>query len=344
MRVVRLHAAGDLRPHEEPEPVPGPGEELVRVTAVGLCGSDRHWFVDGGIGDATLSRPLVLGHEIAGIVESGPRHGLRVAIDPADPCGQCDVCMAGRSNLCASLRFAGHGSTDGGLRSRMAWPRRLLHPLPDAIPDAEGALLEPLAIAIHAVDLGEVRPGMSAGVYGCGPIGLLLVQLLRLIGCAPIIATDRLAHRVAAARTMGATDALRVDPDPKDPDAARPASSVAESSVDVAFEVAGEDDAVADAVRSVRPGCRVILVGIPADDRTSFRASVARRKGIQLLLCRRMTARELPRAIRLVEAGGLELASLISERHGIEAVGSAFASLVDRRGLKIIVEPAPADA
>lgn len=344
MRVVRLHAAGDLRPHEEPEPVPGPGEELVRVTAVGLCGSDRRWFVDGGIGDATLSRPLVLGHEIAGIVESGPRRGLRVAIDPADPCERCDLCMAGRANLCVSLRFAGHGSTDGGLRSRMAWPGRLLHPLPDAIPDAEGALLEPLAIAIHAVDLGEVRPGMSAGVYGCGPIGLLLVQLLRLIGCAPVIATDRLAHRVAAARAMGATDALRVDPDPKDPDAARPASSVAESSVDVAFEVAGEDAAVADAVRSVRPGCRVILVGIPADDRTSFRASVARRKGIQLLLCRRMTARDLPRAIRLVEAGGLELASLISERHGIEAVGSAFASLVDRRGLKIIVEPAPADA
>jgi len=344
MRVVRLHAAGDLRPHEEPEPVPGPGEELVRVTAVGLCGSDRLWFVDGGIGDATLFRPLVLGHEIAGIVESGPRRGLRVAIDPADPCGRCDLCMAGRSNLCASLRFAGHGSTDGGLRSRMAWPGRLLHPLPDAIPDAEGALLEPLAIAIHAVDLGEVRPGMSAGVYGCGPIGLLLVQLLRLIGCAPVIATDRLAHRVAAARAMGATDARRVDPDPKDPDAARPASSVAESSVDVAFEVAGEDAAVADAVRSVRPGCPVILVGIPADDRTSFRASVARRKGIQLLLCRRMTARDLPRAIRLVEAGRLELASLISERHGIEAVGSAFASLVDRRGLKIIVEPAPADA
>ncbi|MGH2603768.1 MAG: alcohol dehydrogenase catalytic domain-containing protein, partial [Dehalococcoidia bacterium] len=190
MKALRLHAAGDLRFHEEREPIPEAGEELVRVTAVGLCGSDRHWFAEGGIGDATLDRPLILGHEIAGVVEDGPRRGLRVAVDPADPCQRCETCLSGHANLCPGLRFAGHGETDGGLRTLMAWPRRLLHALPDSIGDAEAALLESLGIAVHAAALGEVQPGMSAGVYGCGPIVLLLLQLLHAIGCRPIVATD----------------------------------------------------------------------------------------------------------------------------------------------------------
>ena len=328
MKALRLHAVGDLRLHEERDPTPAPGESLVRVTAVGLCGSDRHWFADGGIGDATLTRPLVLGHEIAGVVEAGPRRGERVALDPADPCRRCEVCLGGRGHLCPDMRFAGHGETDGGLRSLMAWPDHLLHPVPDAIADAEAALLEPLGIALHAIDLANVRPGTSAAVHGCGPIGLLLVQLLRGMGCGPIVATDLLPHRVEAARAAGATHARSaLDP--------RPDAVV----VDVAFEVAGEDAAVAEAVRDVRPGGRVILVGIPADDRTSFPASVARRKGLAILLCRRMTSADLPRAIRMAASGRVDLASLVSERHPLDAFQAAFEALVERRALKIVVEP-----
>jgi L-iditol 2-dehydrogenase len=329
LKVLRLHAAGDLRLHDEPDPTPAADEELVRVTAVGLCGSDRHWFAEGGIGDATLTTPLVLGHEIAGAVEHGPRRGLRVAIDPARPCLRCELCRAGRGNLCLQLRFAGHDRTDGGLRTRMAWPQRLLHPVPDSITDAEAALLEPLGIGLHAMDLGEVRMGMSAGVYGCGPIGLLLVQLLRAMGCGPIVATDLMPHRVSAAGAMGASEARLAASDAGDL-----------PSVDVAFEVAGEDAAVADAVRSVRPGGRVVLVGIPADDRTSFPASAARRKGLSLVLCRRMRAPDLPRAIRLVDAGRIQLGPLISERHTLDDAEAAFTSLVERRGLKTVIEPA----
>lgn len=328
MKALRLHAAGDLRFHEEREPIPAASEELVRVTAVGLCGSDRHWFAEGGIGDATLARPLVLGHEIAGVVEHGPRRGLRVVVDPADPCEGCETCLSGHANLCPDLRFAGHGETDGGLRTLMAWPRRLLHALPDSISDAEAAVLEPLGIALHAVALGDVHQGMSAGVYGCGPIGLLLVQVLHAIGCTPIVATDLLPHRLDAARQLGATHAVRVDVD-----------TAELREVEVAFEAAGEDAAVADAVRSVRPGGLVILVGIPSDDHTSFRASAARRKGLTLVLCRRMTGRDLQRGIRLVSDGGIDLGPLVSERFPLADADAAFAALVQRRGLKILIEP-----
>lgn len=327
MKAARLHAARDLRLHDEPDATAGPEEELVRVTAVGLCGSDRHWFTTGGIGDATISRPLVLGHEIAGTLVDGPRRGMRVAIDPADPCGRCDICRAGRANLCPTLRFAGHGSTDGGLRSLMAWPGRLLHPLPDAIADDEAALLEPLGVALHAIDLAEVPAGSRVSVHGCGPIGLMLIQLLRGLGAETIVATDPLPHRIEAARLLGATDARLVgEPGPS-------------STVEVAFEVAGEAAAVSSAIDAVRPGGQVVLIGIPDDDVTSFPAAAARRKELTLSLCRRMTASDLPRAIALVATGRVELRPLISARLPIERAAEAFAALVDRRGLKTIVQP-----
>lgn len=329
MKALRLHAVGDLRLHDEADPASVAGESLVRLTAVGLCGSDRHWFADGGIGDATLTRPLVLGHEIVGVVEGGPRGGERVALDPADPCRHCELCLRGLGHLCPTLRFAGHGEADGGLRTFMSWPTHLLHRLPDTIGDLQAALLEPLGIAIHALDLGEVHAGMSAGVYGCGPIGLLLVRLLRAVDCGPIVATDPLPHRVEAARASGATHALT----------ALDSRAADRIEVDVAFEVAGEDAALADALTDVRAAGRVVLVGIPADDRTSIQASMARRKGLTLLLCRRMATSDLPRAIRLVDSGRVDLSGLVSERYPLADAHLAFEALVQRRGLKVVVEP-----
>ena len=327
MKALRLHGPDDLRLHDEPEPSAGPGEVVVRVAAVGLCGSDRHWLVEGGIGDAGLDHPLVLGHEFAGVVTSGPRAGERVAVDPAAPCGACDSCAAGLEHLCPRVRFAGHGSTDGALRTLLAWPERLVHPVPDTLTDVEAALAEPLGVALHAFDLGHVRPGAGAGVFGCGPLGLLLVQLLRMAGATPIVATDALAHRVAAAEDSGATHALvRGSPIPV-------------RGLDVAFEAAGDDGAVDDAIASLRPGGRLVLVGIPDRDRTSFCASAARRKGLTMLLSRRMTGADLPRAVRLAAEGRVDLAPLVSERFALDEWPGGFASLRERRGLKVVIEP-----
>ncbi|MFZ0160346.1 MAG: alcohol dehydrogenase catalytic domain-containing protein, partial [Kineosporiaceae bacterium] len=179
MLAARLFGAGDIRVLGEEVPTPAGGERLVRVTATGICGSDLHWYAEGGIGDARLSRPLVIGHEAAGVIVSGPRDGERVAIDPAIPCGHCELCQAGHHNLCPRVGFCGHGRTDGALRQYLAWPEHLLHPLPDALSDADGAMLEPLGVAVHAHDLGHQAVGATVAVIGCGPIGLCLVQLAR---------------------------------------------------------------------------------------------------------------------------------------------------------------------
>lgn len=333
MRVVRLHAPGDLRLHDEPAPVPAAGEELVRIGAVGLCGSDRHWFEEGSIGDATISTPLILGHELAGTIAAGPRAGTPVVVDPADPCGRCAACARGAVHLCARMRFAGHGSVDGGMRELLAWPSGLLHPLPARIGLAEATLLEPLGIALHALALSGLRPGSAAAVLGAGPIGLLLIQLLRMMVCDPLVATDREEHRVAAARRLGASQtelAGRGDAD---------AATSGLPQVDVAFEAAGDDDAVRDALHAVRPGGRVILIGIPERDMTSFPASLARRKELSLQLCRRTTPADLAAAIGLAASGRVDLATLITERHPLAQAAEAFRSLVQRRGLKVVVEP-----
>src|SRR5215510_12997642 len=207
MKSVRLHGTGDLQIHDEPAPLAGVREKLVRIKAVGVCGSDLHWFSEGGIGDSKLDHPLVLGHEFAGVTEEGQR----VAIDPAIPCGYCEFCEHGHPNLCENIIFAGDGKTDGALREWVAWGEKSLFPIPDSISDADGAMLEPLGIAIHTVDLGKLKSGMTVGVFGCGPIGLLIIQIARLSGAANIVATDKLAHRVDAAKRFGAGQAYLVE-------------------------------------------------------------------------------------------------------------------------------------
>jgi L-iditol 2-dehydrogenase len=334
---LRLVRPGEVVLGREPMPVTRPGEVLIRVTAVGLCGSDMHWFVEGSIGDAVLTRPLVLGHEFSGRVESGPRSGERVAVDPAISCGRCDMCGTGFPNLCRQVVFAGHGATDGALRTYMAWPERCLVTLPANVSDAEGPLLEPLGVALHGADLGHVLPGQSAGVFGCGPIGLLLIQALRAYGADPIYATDLLPHRVEAARLAGATAVMQATPDGAETAWIR--ELTAGRGVDVAFETGGTNEVVATALAAVRPGGRVVLIGIPSDERTTFNASTARRKGLTISMCRRMLPGDLVHAATLAAAGEVSLGPLISHRFPLSQGGEAFAALAERRGLKVIVEP-----
>ena len=330
MRAARLHGTGDIRVADEPAPATAAGQTLLRVTAVGICGSDLHWWTEGSIGDASLARPLVLGHEGAGVIAAGPRRGERVAIDPAIPCETCRACRDGYRNLCYDIRFAGHGGTDGMLREFMSWPTRLLHPLPDRVSDAAGALLEPLGVALHALDLGHVPFGGRVAVVGCGPIGLLLLQVLRAAGVATIAAVEPLAHRREAAAGYGADQV--VDP------VAEPAADLAGFGADVAFEVAGSDAAVRLAMRSVRPGGRVVLAGIPDGDMTTFPASLARRKGLTIAMVRRMNE-VYPRAIGLAARGAVALDPLVSRRAELDEVASAFAAAQRRTGLKVLITP-----
>ena len=335
MLAARLHGARDLRTGSEPAPQPGPGESLVRVTAVGLCGSDLHWFSEGGIGDARITRPLAVGHEAAGVVVEGPRAGRRVAIDPAVPCGRCELCLAGDRNLCPTVGFLGHGTTDGALRQYLTWPDHLLHEMPDGLSANDIAMLEPLGVAIHAHDLGHQRVGGTVVVVGCGPIGLCLLQVARAAGAARVLVADPLPHRVEAALRLGAHAALPVDPAGF---AAAMATETGGRGADVVWEAVGSDAAVALAVEAAMPGARVVLAGIPDEDSTVFRASLARRKGLTLVLVRRMKE-VYPRAVALVEGGLVDVRSLVSHTFSLADAVPAFETAVARAGLKVVVKP-----
>jgi L-iditol 2-dehydrogenase len=338
MKVIRLHARADLRLRDEPDPIPGAGEKMLQVKAVGICGSDLHWFSEGRIGDTQLEHPLVLGHEFAGITapcwNRDYESGQRVAADPAIPCRQCELCQQGHPNLCERVVFAGHGVQDGALREWMAWDERNLFPIPDSLTYADGAMLEPLGIAIHAVDLAHLKAGMTVGVFGCGSIGLLIVQLARLSGAVNIVATDKLPHRVDAAKRFGASHAFLAG-DSSEFGEIRTATNG--RGVDVGFEVAGTQEAIDTSVAAVIPGGKVILAGIPVDDTTSFSASTARRKGLTIKLVRRMK-HTYPRAIELVSRGLVDVRSLITHRFPLAKAVEAFAVAQRREGIKVIIE------
>jgi L-iditol 2-dehydrogenase len=195
-------------------------------------------------------------------------------------------------------------------------------------------MLEPLGVAIHAVDLGQLKTGMKVGVFGCGPIGLLIVQLAKLSGAAKVIATDKLFHRAEAAQRFGADQAFFVA---EKPGLSAFQAAVAARGVDVVFEAAGTQEAVDDAFTAVLPGGKIVLVGIPDGDRTFFSASTARRKGLTIKLVRRMK-HTYPRAIELVSQGLVDVRSLVTNRFPLEETREAFRVAQRREGLKVIIE------
>lgn len=333
MKTLRIHGIHDLRISEEPIPQPSPSESLLRVTAIGICGSDVHWYSEGGIGGTYLQEPLVLGHEFCAVVESGPLKGKRVTVDPAIPCGVCEFCLEGKPNVCQSIRFAGTLGMDGAYREYMTWPQNNLIPLPDSISDGEGTLLETLGVGMHALGLGHVLPGMTVGIYGSGPIGLVTLQMAKAAGASRIFVTDKLSQRLEFARDLGATDVFLADGQ----EHKHILAATNKRGVDVAFEAAGVNEAVESAVETAKPGGRVVIIGIPADDRTSFKASSSRKKGLSIMICRRMKF-TYPRAIRLVTNGQVNLRSMITHVLPLTEYNKAFDLAEKRQGMKIILE------
>jgi L-iditol 2-dehydrogenase len=349
MQAARLHGASDLRVETVPQPgQPGPGEVLLRVKATGLCGSDLHSFLDARIGDTPVEAPLVLGHEFAGVVEAvGPdsadghfeplKVGCRVAVDPAQPCGRCEFCEAGNPNLCRRLHFCGNYPDGGSLCEWMHMPARSCFPVPDSLDFTQAALLEPLGVALHAVDLARPRLANSVSIIGAGPIGLLILQLVKLTGADPVFISDRLPWRLKLAEKYGGIPVQRED------GGSSLVKHIAKAThgrgVDVSIEAAWADDSVAEAAEVARLGGRLVLVGIPSDDRLGMKHSTARRKGLTIMMSRRMKL-TYPRAIRLVASGRVDLLGLVSHRFPLARTAEAFQMNVryDAGVVKIVVE------
>jgi L-iditol 2-dehydrogenase len=347
MLAAQLHGPKDLRVERVPHPgLPGPGMVLLRVRETGVCGSDLHSYADARIGDTPVTSPLILGHEFSAVVEAvGPdaldghfqpiAPGTRVAVDPAQPCGRCELCEKGHPNLCRRLHFCGNYPDGGSFCQWMHMPARSCFPVPKTLSDTEAALLEPLGVALHAVDLAKLKVASSVAILGAGPIGLLILQIVKLAGADPVYVTDRLPWRLRTAERLGAVP-IRFDRE----DAQRHIErETAGRGVDVAIEAAWGDASVSQAAEMVRLGGRLVLVGIPGDDHLAMKHSTARRKGLTIVMSRRMK-HVYPRAIRLVERGLVDLDSLVSHRFPLRRVAEAFVlnTAYRDRVVKIMIE------
>lgn len=342
MRAAFLHGAGDIRLGELPDPQPGPGDALVRVRAVGICGTDIHYYRDGHVGPTKIVEPLVLGHEFAGeVVALGAgvtevKVGDRVAVEPSISCGHCEYCLGGDPNLCTNVRFVGTPPHHGALREYLAHPAHLLFPFSETLSFVEGALLEMLGVALHSVDLARLKVAQTVAILGCGPIGLLTADLARLSGATEVYCTDILPWRVQAARDRGADLALNAS---ETDVVAEILEATHGRGVDVTFEVAGALETPQQAVEMTRPGGKVIITGINDEDKIPLRATEARRSGITIRLVRRMK-HTYPRTIALVSKGMVEVDSLATHRYQLDQVGEAFRALDEQaQGLiKAVVE------
>jgi len=343
---VRLHGPRDLRVEQLSNPgPPSKGEVLIRIGAAGICGSDLHTYLEAQIGDTRLKSPLVLGHEFSGTVEavgeeplseaSALLHaGMRVAVDPAQPCGSCELCQRGHPNLCTNLHFCGLYPDGGCFCERMIVPARTCFPLPPAVDFESGALLEPLGVALHAVDLAKPRSDESAVIIGAGPIGLLILQAATLAGMKPVYVVEQLPWRLELVQKLGGIpiDSARTN--------AREKLMVQTlgRGVDVAFEAAWADSTVQLAAEMTRHGGKVVLVGIPREDKLIMQHSTARRKGLTVLLSRRMK-HTYPRAINLAEKGLIDLKAIVSHRFPLTQLPEAFSLNADYRdrAVKVVI-------
>lgn len=326
MRVARLHGIRDMRLEELPRPIPGPGEVLLKVAAVGICGSDVHYYVDGRIGDQVVTDPIIEGHEFSAWV-AGLGTGVQdltigqlAAIEPAIPCGVCESCQHGHPNLCPKVRFCGTPPIDGVFAEYTVMPAENCFTLPKELGPVEGAMLEPLGIAIHAVDLAHLKPGQTIAVLGAGPIGLLTAAVAKAAGAGTVYMTEPLAYRRQFALDYVADVALN----PNETDVVSDVMHLTGGrGVDVVLEAAGALETPNQAAALARPGGKVIITGIPSEDTMVFEASTTRRKGLTIKLVRRMK-HTYPRAIRLVQAGMVDVKSLVTHLVPLEQITEAF--------------------
>ncbi|MDR6392525.1 2,3-butanediol dehydrogenase [Paraburkholderia phenoliruptrix] len=352
MRALQWHGPWDLRLVELDTPRAGPGQVRIAVAYCGICGSDLHEYADGPHAipvDAPhplsgRTAPLTLGHEFCGtVVEvgagvTGLSLGDRVAVEPEYHCKQCAYCRSGSYNLCVSMGFAGLMG-DGGMADFAVVPAYMLHRLPDEVSLEQAAVMEPAAVALHALRRAELRLGDTCAVFGLGPIGLLLISLAKLQGATTIVAVDVSRERLAAASHLGATHAL--DAGALDAPALRDALRDAAGGlgVDVSFEAAGLPATFEAAMQGLRKGGRVVMVGLmphanfdafrAVNDELTFTASVGYRHAYGDLL-------------RIVGSGALDLTSIVTRIVSLDdAVAEGFdALLADRTQIKILVSPA----
>lgn len=332
MRASVLLSAGTLIVEQRPVPTPRADEVLVRVTAVGVCGSDVHFFHEGGLGEWIVDAPLVLGHESGGVIVavgadvSPSRIGERVSIEPQHPDPTSRESLAGHYNLDPAMAFFAVPGTDGAFTEYVTIQSHFAFAVPDGVSDDAAALMEPLSVAIAAVQKAKVTVGSRVLITGCGPIGIVTAQVARAYGASEIVMTDISAERRAKALTFGATRVI----DPL-------LESVAELGVDAFIDASGAASAIISALPAVRSGGTVVLVGMGAAE-IPFPVPLIQARELVITGVFRYV-NTWPTAIELVRSGRVDLDGMVTGHFSLDQVEAAFASTGDATTLKSIVDP-----
>ncbi len=316
-------------------PQPGPLQVLIEIAAVGVCGSDVHYFEHGRIADYVVRAPLVLGHEASGTVRAVGAGvtdrvvGQRVALEPQETCGRCAQCLAGRYNLCPDVQFFATPPVHGAFTQYVVLGAHRAHPVPDHLSDEAAALIEPLSVAVWATQKAGVQPGDRVLVTGAGPVGLLCADVARARGASWVVVSDTNEHRLASATARGAHQAVNALAGPL-------AEQIAP--VDVVLECSGALPAVLGAFDAAAPAARVVLIGLGA---ATMELPVAAIQFKELTVTGTFRyANAYPAAIALAANGAVDLDSLVTARFGLEQVAEALtAARTDPHTLKPIVYP-----
>ena len=347
MKAARWHGVKDIRVEDIQTPTPGPGEVAIKVAWTGICGSDLHEYLAGPIfvpvdEEHPLSHdkaPITMGHEYCGeIIElgegvTGLNLGDRVAIEPIFACGTCPACHEGKYNLCDSLGFVGLSGGHGGFAATSVVPASMVHKMPDALSMEQGALVEPAAVALHAVRMSKIKAGDTAAVFGAGPIGLLVVEALRVAGAAQIHVVEPSPERRRKALELGATSA-------SDPMSTDPVETIraATGGVHVAFEVTGVPRVLQQCIDSTRHEGQTLIVSI-WEGEAAFQPNTAVLKERQLLGT--IAYRNIyPAVMELMTQGYFSADKLVTKRISIdEIVDQGFEALVaEKSQVKILVK------
>jgi len=338
VRAAVLNRPGEVEVVERPTPTPGPHEVLVRVRAVGVCGSDTHYYDHGRIGRFVVEQPMVLGHESAGVIEGvgaevdPTRVGQRVSIEPGVPCFTCHECLAGRYNLCPDMVFYATPPVDGSLAELAVIHEAFAHPVPDSVSDEAAALLEPLSVGVWSCRKAGVGLGTSVLVTGAGPIGLVAVQVARAAGAAQVVVADVNPHRLAVAARLGATRTVDVRE-----------TSVVESYAggpgpDVLLECSGHAGVTGDGIRALAPNGTAVLVGMGGDE-FPLPLSVVQERELTVTGTFRY-ANTWPTAISLVASGQVDLDALVTRRFALADTAQALtAARDDPEAIKAVILP-----
>jgi L-iditol 2-dehydrogenase len=325
-----LNAAKNLEVVERAVPVPDAHQVLVEVGAVGICGSDVHYYEHGRIGPYVVEQPMVIGHEAAGVIVAvgadvvDRRIGEQVALEPGVPCRRCVQCLAGRYNLCPDVTFFATPPVDGAICQLVAIDADFAHPVPAGLTDEQAAMAEPVSVGIWAAQKAHIAPGDRVLVTGAGPVGLLAAQVARAFGAVEVTISDPSEFRLSVADDLGLV-------------AHRPGQPFA-GDFDVVIECSGAQAAVTSGMNALARAGRVVLVGMGAD---SISIDVPLLQGREITLTGTFRyANTYPLALALIASGAVHVSSLISHRFDIAQTEEALTvGRTDPKALKAIVTP-----